>query len=111
MRTFTESVAIEAMAEKIARLEAELARVKPLVIEAEGSSLPNQIRALRARGIIVLNLRDESEDILAKEIAGVVGERLADAVIRDMFTMNNAPCSAGLREEIKGVFNLGMSRF
>lgn len=111
MSTHAELVAIEAMADKIAKLEGELARLKPLVIEAEKSSLPDQIRALRGRGIILLNLRSEAEDVLAKELTEAFGVRLAEAVVDDMFTMNNAPCAPGLREEMKAVFNHGMSRF
>ncbi len=110
MSTPAESVAIEAMAEKIARLESDNARLKTLAIDADRSSLPDQIRALRARGVILLNVRDEAEEIIAKELREAFG-RLGNAVANDMFTMNNAPCTPGLLAQIKTVFNQGMSRF
>lgn len=72
MSALAESAAIEAMAEKIARLERELERVKSVGRDAERAFLPDLVRPLRGRGIILLNLRDfrdETDDLLLKDLS------------------------------------------
>lgn len=107
----TEVVAVQAMAEKIARLERQVSMLETQLSNANKVSLDAMLPLLRAREIVLLYVGSADTGVLVEELNESFGPREANHAIRHLWVLNHAKCSDERREEFRALFNHGMSKF
>ena len=107
----TEVAAVEAMAEKIARLQTQVTTLEKQLSDANKVSLNTMLPLLRAREIVLLYVGSDDTRVLVEQLNGAFGPREANHAIRHLWVLNHAQCSDEQREEFRALFDHGMSKF
>lgn len=111
MSNFAEAAAVDAMADKIAQLESQVAQLQSLLENERRATLGAMLGPLRAREIVLLYIGTGDSSGLVERLSRDFGPREVNEATRHLFVLNQAPCSDQKREEFRALFNNGMTKF
>lgn len=105
------AIAEEAVAEKVERLEREVATLLAELDRTRMATLASMLGPLRLREIVLLYVGEKDSARLVEDLSKDFGSWEVNQVIRHLFQLNHAPCSDDEREKFRAMFDHGMNKF
>lgn len=107
----TVDVLQQAMVDKVAALERQVATLQEELERNRSATLGAMLGPLRVRQVVLLHVGIESPAQLVDKLSQSFGSWAANQAIRHMFDLNDAPCSDEQREQFRAMFGNGMVKF
>lgn len=101
----------QAMADKVVALERQVATLQEELERNRSATLGAMLGPLRLHEVVLLHVGTEPPVQLVDKLSQSFGSWAVNQAIRHMFDLNNAPCSAELREQFRAMFDNGMVKF